>query len=181
MFDSQLRGIGIPGAALSAIKNTILEAHKQEKKGWDTDHTYTMLQMVGFSPPASSKLRKIYSGFQTFKFDKKIIPEMGWDIDNPAFMGVAKMVEGITNVPFARVLQKRQNIKEALDGQNQWWQREFSGLGWAPWDLGTEIEEELEAEQRVKDRKKQKKKSTSEETDRERKIEKYRKLGIDVN
>ena len=33
------------------------------------------------------------------------------------------------------------NMKEAIDADNQWWQRAHHIGGWAPWDLGTEIEE----------------------------------------
>ena len=158
MLDSQLRGFGVPGAGVSAVKNTALEFHKQRKKGWNTDHTYTMLQLASFSPPLSSKLRKIYGGFQTFKFNENIIPEMGWDLDNPAYMGTAQIIEGVTNFPAARTLQKRQNIKEAFDENNQYWQRIFSGLGWAPWDIGATIEEVEEVKEMVKKRKKQQKK-----------------------
>ena len=78
MMDSQLRGFGVPGALVSTVKNTALEYHKQDKKGWDADHTYTMIQMAGFSPPVSSKARKIYQSFQTVKFNEDVVSEMGW-------------------------------------------------------------------------------------------------------
>tara|TARA_R100000808_G_C2154613_1_gene165723 strand:+ start:645 stop:9911 length:9267 start_codon:yes stop_codon:yes gene_type:complete len=141
MMDSQVRGWGFGGAISTMIKNTVLEAHKQQKKGFTGDHTYTMLQIVGLSPPLSSNLRKIYSGIQEYRFGEDLVGEMGFTLDNPAAMTSAKIIEGVTNVPLARIMKKRRNVQEVLDGRNQWWQRVAHGLGWSSWDLGTEWEE----------------------------------------
>ena len=157
MMDSQLRGFGVPGALVSTVKNTALEYHKQDKKGWDADHTYTMIQMAGFSPPVSSKARKIYQSFQTVKFNEDVVSEMGWTLDNPAFMAGAQLIEGVTNWPAARTLQKRLNIKESLDENNQYWQRIATGFGFPAWSMGTKIESIEEAKEAVKQKKKKEK------------------------
>ena len=150
MLDSQLRGLGYPGAVISAGKNTMLEYHKQSQKP-NPDHTYTMLQMTSVSPVVNIKLRNIYSGLQTTKYNKKVIEAMPyWDLDNPHWFAKAQIIQGTTNIPTGRFMYKRMNMKEAMDADNQWWQRAHHVGGWAPWDLGTEIEEIEEFKESVK-------------------------------
>ncbi len=72
MIDGLLVGIGYGGKAISAVKNSLMEYKKQKDKKWGADHTYTILQLLGFSPPIGSKLRKIYSSIQTERFNKEM-------------------------------------------------------------------------------------------------------------
>ena len=161
--DSQLRGAGTPGALLSAIKNTAMEWDKQEKKGYRADHTRTILQLTGYSPVIGSKLRKLYSATQTYKYNRDVIPEMGFNIDNPANLAIGNVIEATTNIPTARVIMKVDNIRESLDSRNQWWQRVAALMGWSKWDIGAENENLLEFQEDVKERKKIKKKKEREQ------------------
>ena len=156
--DSQLRGIGTPGALLSAIKNTALEFDKQEQKGYRADHTRTILQLTSYSPVIGSKLRKLYSAAQSYKYNRETISDMGLNIDNPAILATANTIEATTNIPTARTVMKVNNLREAADDRNQWWQRVASLFGYARWDIGAESEELEEAKERVK---KQKKKTST--------------------
>ena len=79
MIDSLLSGLGLGGNVVMTIKNTIMEYLKQKEKGWNADHTYTILRLVGLSPTIGSKLRKVYSGIQTEKFNEDVINEMKGD------------------------------------------------------------------------------------------------------
>ena len=67
MADTILRGTGVYGAIASTIKNVALEFIKQDKKGYKADHTYTMIQAIGVSPPIGTKTRKWYDATQTYK------------------------------------------------------------------------------------------------------------------
>ena len=161
--DSQLRGAGTPGALLSAIKNTVMEWDKQEKKGYRADHTRTILQLTGYSPVIGSKLRKLYSATQTYKYNRDVIPEMGFNIDNPANLAIGNVIEATTNIPTARVVMKVDNIRESLDSRNQWWQRVAALMGWSKWDIGAENENLLEFQEDIKERKKIKRKKEREQ------------------
>ena len=141
MVDTFLRGSGLAGAIVSTAKNTIMKFMEQEKKGWNSDHTYTMIELTNLSPPIGSKLRKIYSGIQTYRFNKKIIPQMGFDIDNPAWDGFGSVVSGVTNFPLDRMLHLLESVREALDQNNAAWQRIALLMGWRTWDVGAENEE----------------------------------------
>ena len=159
--DSQLRGIGTPGALLSAIKNTVMEFDKQEEKGYRADHTRTILQLTSYSPVIGSKLRKLYSATQTYKYNRDVISDMGLDIDNPANLAIANTIEATTNIPLARVVMKIDNLREAADDRNQWWQRIASLLGWAKWDVGVRNERLERRKEIIKEKKKEEKKKKS--------------------
>ena len=150
VIDSQLRGLGVIGAATSAIRNTVLEFEKQEEKAYDEnylsspDHSRTVLQLTSFSPVISSKLRKLYSAGNEWNYNRGAIQEMGFDIDNPAIHAGANVIEATTNLPVARFVQKIDNLQGALDDSNQNWQRISLLMGYPKWQLGivdTEVEE----------------------------------------
>jgi hypothetical protein len=143
-LDSLLRGGGVYGAAISTIKNMILQFNKQNDKGYRADHAYTMIEAINLSPPVGSKARKIYSATQTYKFNKKIIPGMGMSINNPAYLLFGNLVSAATNIPLDRAIMKLNNLRAATDSQNQAWQRVATFLGWNTWDVGvknTAVEE----------------------------------------
>jgi len=143
-LDSLLRGGGVYGAAISTIKNMILQFNKQNDKGYRADHAYTMIEAINLSPPIGSKARKIYSATQTYKFNKKIIPGMGMSINNPAYLLFGNLVSAATNIPLDRAIMKLNNLRAATDSQNQAWQRVATFLGWNTWDVGvknTAVEE----------------------------------------
>jgi len=140
VIDSQLRGIGIPGALVSTVKNMAMEGHAQNKKDYNADYAKVAYQAVSYSPPLGSKVRKIASAGNMWKFNKDEIMSMGLTLDNPGILAAANVVEATTNAPAARVINKTDNIREFLDEQNQWWQRIFAFGGFAKWDLGTENE-----------------------------------------
>ena len=161
MIDSILRGSGLTGAALSTIKNIIMEFMKQEEKGFKADHTYTVLQAINLSPPIGSKARKLYSGIQTWRYNKDVIKERGLRLDNPVWNGIGNVIDAGTNVPVGRVIQKMNNVKESLDSRNETWQRVALMLGWNTWDLGVENEDLNILREELKKKKKRKKKTKS--------------------
>jgi hypothetical protein len=175
MIDSVLSGIGYGGKAISTAKNTIREYIKQKDKGWNADHTYTILQLLGFSPPIGSKLRKIYSSIQTEQFNEGVSEKRGLTLDNPSWSKWGNVIEGVTNVPLGRIAQKMLNIDNAMDDNNSFFERAALLLGWNTWDLGikdkdieavkTEIKEEkkIETKKKQKIKKVQKKKEKIEE------------------
>ena len=135
-IDSLLRGVGIAGASVSTIKNMILQFNKQSEKEYRADYAYVAIDAVNLSPPIGSKVRKLYSAMQTYKFNRKIIPQMGMDIDNPAFLAVANVISAATNIPTDRVVMKINNLRAAADVNNETWQRIAMFMGWNTWDVG---------------------------------------------
>ena len=58
-LDTLLRGTGIYGAAASTVKNTILKYHEEKEKGWAGDQGKTVIEMMNFSPPIATNIRKV--------------------------------------------------------------------------------------------------------------------------
>jgi len=140
MLDSQLRGIGIPGAILSTVKNTVVEYQKQSARGYNADHTRTMNQLLSYSPVLGSKFRKIfgYSGVGQERFNAEANSKIGFSIDNPRLLTGANIIEASTNLPTARILNKVRNLRIAADFQYQWWQNAAAFGGWSGYELGIE-------------------------------------------
>ena len=149
IIDTTLKGgFGLPGAAIAAIKNVIMEYQKQSKKGYNADHTYTILQAANLAPPIGSKLGKLYKGIQAQRFDKEVIQGRAWDVTiggkfnlSPQYSVLSNWVEGTTNIPLARVVDEVNAITEAFDTRNTVMQRIALSLGWRTWDVSAENEE----------------------------------------
>jgi len=174
--DSYLRGMGLVGATTAAIKNGVMSAIKETNKA-NADYGNTVVDLVNISPPIGSKLRKLYSAGKTYKYNKNVIPEMGFRIDNPAVLGVAKVVSATTNLPADRVVQKLLNLKNAANSDFENWQRISMFMGLSKYAIGAKdeafeaeidaIEEKLakikrkeQSNKKAKNKKKKKKKST---------------------
>tara|TARA_Y100000361_G_scaffold86862_1_gene77183 strand:+ start:18452 stop:26575 length:8124 start_codon:yes stop_codon:yes gene_type:complete len=141
MSDTILRGGGVYGAGVSTIKNVILKFLQQEGKG-NPDHAYTIIEALNLSPPIGSKIRKLYSSTQAWKYDKKQMKERGFGLDNPAWLATGNVVSATTNIPLDRLVTKINNMKEAVDSQHQAWQRIAMAMGWTTWDVGVDPYEE---------------------------------------
>ena len=141
MADSLLRGSGVQGAALAAVKNAIMEYYDQEDKKFLADHTHTLIQLTSVSPPISSKLRNIYSAILTTKYNKDVIEARGFAIDQPLYRVGAKVIEAGTNIPLDRVMNKINNFSQIKEDEFKTWQRIMLALGWSTWSLGLKNQE----------------------------------------
>jgi hypothetical protein len=112
------------------------------------------MQLLGFSPPVGSKVRKIYGAIQTEQFNKGVSEKRGFTLDNPTWSSWGNVIEGFTNVPIGRMANKMLNIDNALDSQNEWWERAALLLGWNTWDLGIKDPDIEAARKEVKQDKK---------------------------
>ena len=175
MLDTILRGSGIAGAIVSTIKNVILKFMEQEKladdgKFWtEPDHAYTLIEGFNLSPPIGIKARKWYDATQTWEFDRELIDHMSkTDIDNPMYESMFKMIEATTNIPTSRAYNKMKNIREALNSDNEAWQRAALFMGWSRWNLGMgETDKILDIENEI---------ATIKQIEKKRKAEEKKKI-----
>jgi hypothetical protein len=160
IVDSYLRGMGTGGASVSALKNGLFSFMKESEKDYNADYGNTVIEMLNVSPMIGSKARKVYSGLKTYKYNKEVIGEMGFDIDNPAVLAAANFISAVTNIPTDRVVMKTNNIREAMMGDFENWQRVSMLLGYNKWVLGAEggiaeakieaVEEKISTEKKLK-------------------------------
>ena len=160
-IDTILRGMGVGGAVISTIKNTVIKYHEEQGKTWNKKLGIISNELLQISPPIGIKKRKLDKFEETMLYNKKVIPEMNtFDIDNPIWGAYAQLVEGATNIPVNRLHTKVQNVRAALDTENAWWQRLATGLGWNKWDVGIENKEIKAVKEDLKINNKKRKKTS---------------------
>jgi hypothetical protein len=176
-IDTLLRGTGVYGAAIAALKNTIKQWRYERKQPWaKRDDMRIALQAVSLSPPMGSKLRKLNQAIKTEKYNKGVGKQIGFRIENPNLSIASSLVEGLTNFPMARIQHKMNNLEEAITGNHDLWKRIALSSGWSMWSIGVK-DEELERakadakKERINNRKIEKEKQKAEE----RKAEEKRK------
>ena len=163
-IDNVLGGMGLQGQVIVTVKNGIIEYKEQKDKGWNADHTYTILQLLNVSPAIGSKLRKIYSGIKTMQINEGIMDEFDFGPGHPEFDAMASVIEGFTNIPTDRINRTLRNIIASSDSEIEAWQRFCLLFGWNTWDLGIETEaqairrEQREIKSKAKEKEKEKKK-----------------------
>jgi len=163
-IDNVLGGMGLQGQVIVTVKNGIIEYEEQKDKGWNADHTYTILQLLNVSPAIGSKLRKIYSGIKTMQINEGIMDEFDFGPGHPEFDAMASVIEGFTNIPTDRINRILRNIIASSDSEIEVWQRFCLLFGWNTWDLGVETEaqairrEQKEIKNKAKEKEKEKKK-----------------------
>ena len=135
MIDSQLKGLGIGGAAVVAVKSALMELGKQHAKD-RPKYEEAVFDLLGFSPPLGSKIQKINGGLRSFSWNMKDIKDKGFSLDNPAYLAGAQITTGLTNIPIDRVIKKINSMRGIVNEQSALWQKVALGLGWSTWDVG---------------------------------------------
>ena len=128
------------------------------------------------------KLEKVNNAIKTYQYNKGVGKELGLRIENPTFSIFGNLIEAGTNIPIARIINKVNNLEEAITGNHKAWQRIALIAGWDKWSIGIQ-DEELEAakeaarEQRRIDKKKieDAKKEIKEKEEEEKKKKKERR------
>ena len=145
VLDTILRGSGFLGGIVATLKNMTNKYLDEREKNFKADYAKVMLEGANISPPIGSKLRKLYTGLQQTKFERDLIEARGWDVmqDGRVHLGpmygvTGKLVESTTNIPMDRLVNKIENVSQAMNSQNQAWQRVAVGLGFTPYSVGIE-------------------------------------------
>ena len=161
MTDGLLRGLGVGGASVSAIKNATQTFMEENNKDWNADYDKVWIDLLNVSPPIGSKVRKLKSAGNTYQWNKDVISKMGWDIDNPGIYAAANVVSATTNAPLDRFFIKLDNLRGAADVNNEAWQRVAMFGGYSRWSLGMDkpesvkkIKEEIKEEKKIKSQEK---------------------------
>ena len=176
-LDTLLRGTGIYGAAVSTLKNVLLK-WKEEREGpaWKRDDWNIAQEAINLSPPIGSKMRKLMGAIRTEKYNPGVSKEIGFRIENPNLSIAANWTEALTNIPVARVVNKANNVEEALNSNNDIWQRVALVSGWSRWSVGVEDEELKAAKESVKEKREKKKKQEREKKKKEKKKKQPKKF-----
>ncbi len=135
MADSLLSGLGIQGKAVLSIKNALITLAKENNKK-SPKFVKAVYDLFDFSPPLDSKFRKLRSAANAFTWDRQLMKEKGFSLDNPAYLAGAQVISGLTNLPLDRAMSKINNIRGIMSEQSEKWQKIALALGWSTWDVG---------------------------------------------
>jgi len=172
-LDSFLRGTGLYGALVSTLKNTAIQWQLQKDKPYGKERVEKIiLEAINLSPPIGSKIRKIVKAYYSDAWNEDLKDELGWRIENPRLTMAASLIEGLLNIPAARLLNKSNNLEEAITGNHEIWKRVALSLGWNKWELGIKDEEVEAAKKRIKKKKEIEKEKKKEEDKIKKKKEK---------
>ena len=106
----------------------------------------------------SKKIARVANAIRTDEYNKGVGRELPFRVENPNYSIFANVIEAVFNFPLARLLNKANNIEEALTGNHETWQRVALLSGWSKWDVGVKDEELEEAKNIAKDKIKEEKK-----------------------
>ena len=134
------------------------------KKGFKGDGTKVILEAANLAPAIGSKLRKIYSAYQTYQFDKDIIKNYPLNVKmlgkfnpSPTYNIIGNLTSATLNIPLDRAISEARALSEVLDSRNTKFQRLALSLGWRTWDVNAKNEEGDLIKTIVKLKRKQKK------------------------
>ena len=155
MADSILRGTGVYGAAISTVKNMAVKAYGESQKN-NPKFSNVGVEMLGISPPLSSKVKKMISAGRTLDYDMKTIKHRGFALDNPAYLAGGQVVSAFTNIPLDRAFKKYNNISAAMREDTETLQDLALMTGFSEWELGIENPKEAEESEIFKQQGKEK-------------------------
>ncbi len=155
MLDSILRGTGIAGGILSVVKNMSLEIYERSGKK-RPEYADAAWRLLDLSPPIDIKVSKLKQAGNNYEYNQDLVKTKGFAIDNPAWLSLGLVVAATTNVPLDRLILKMNNVKYALNSDDDAWKRIAAILGYQEWQLRTEAEQEVYLKKRKAEKKEHK-------------------------
>tara|TARA_R100000329_G_scaffold151132_1_gene146041 strand:+ start:656 stop:6319 length:5664 start_codon:yes stop_codon:yes gene_type:complete len=134
MADSLLRGSGLTGNAVVAVKNVAIDVARRSGRP-RPNFKDAAWKAATLSPPINNKLTKVRGALYSLDY---VTPRNIFDpsLDNPALSAGANIISATTNIPLDRALRKAQNIEAAMSDEAEWWQSTALLMGWGSWELG---------------------------------------------
>ena len=176
-----IRGTGLVGAGLVALKDTYIEYRKQDEKGFLGETGKIIASLANVSPTLGNKVNNLYQVGNVLKFEKDLIKEQNkgfkdtfpyFQIDNPIYEIAGRSIEASTNIPLNRLRTKVINFGAALDSNNKNYQRIATGMGWSTWNIGIENKDQDRIKAGIKERRKIEGIKKAKETRRKNKLDK---------
>jgi hypothetical protein len=136
-MDTLLRGSGLNGALIATVKNAFIKWY--EKSGDPKGYGDVGLELANVSPSIGIKLRAGAKAYKAIEYNMDEIKYKGFSLDNQyAIEAATSLTSATTNFPADRLMTKINNVSNALNEENEPWQRIFSLLGYTKYNLGIE-------------------------------------------
>ena len=142
MLTSLLRGMGVGGSIVAAIKDVGLDIYDRTQKP-RPEYYKAVFEALNIAPPVDVKVSKFVRGMNTYEYNEDS-PKMKdyFSVDNPLYMSGALLTASVTNIPLDRLLQKMINVKDALAQDQENWKRVALLMGWSEWQLESKSQQD---------------------------------------
>jgi len=149
MTDGILRGIGVGGAVVSAVKNLAIKFYERSQKTRNQRLAETLKDgVMAISPPISSKLSKIGKVGNSFEWGKKEMEFDDMSLKHPYVTIAANTVAAATGFPADRAVGMAIDAVDIASDETETWMKPLIALGWPKWQLMSEEATEKEREER---------------------------------
>ena len=159
VMSSWLRGMGIWGNGLNALKQTFMNIHKESKKKRPEYDVAAIKGLTSIMPAVGSKISKIYATTKAIDYNKDFLFDVN---DGNVFKNYAKMpgvialgqTAALFNVPLDRVQRKTANLIDAVNyAQSDLTKTAGLLFGHSLWTMQSDEEKEADYKEQ-KDRRK---------------------------
>ena len=159
VLSSWLRGMGIWGNGLNALKQTFMNVHKESKKKRPQYDVAAIKGLTSIMPAVGSKISKIYATTRAFEYNKDFLFDVN---EGNVFKNYAKMpgvialgqTAALFNVPLDRVQRKTANLIDAVNyAQSDLTTTAGLLFGHSLWTLQSNEEKEADYEEQKQRRK----------------------------
>tara|TARA_Y100001963_G_scaffold138035_1_gene202366 strand:- start:704 stop:2449 length:1746 start_codon:yes stop_codon:yes gene_type:complete len=116
------------------LKDFVEKNNIEKHEGRDRPEYHDVaLKALDFSPPIDHKITKLRQA--GWDIDRDPAHKEGIVLNKSSLEASAKIIEGTLNIPLGRLVQKIENIKGALNQDQETWKRVAMILGWPEWQL----------------------------------------------
>ena len=142
MLDSLLRGMGVSGTIVSALKDIGVDIYDRSQKP-RPEYVKVVSKAFNITPPIDVKMSKAARAANTYEYNRKnpMIKDP-FNPNNPLYMSGALIVASTTNIPIDRILQKIINVNDAMREDQENWKRIMLVMGWSEWQLNSKQEQD---------------------------------------
>ena len=149
MTDGILRGIGVGGAVVSAVKNLAIKLYERSQKTRNQNLAATIKdEVMKISPPISSKLSKMGRVGNAFEWEKKEMEFDKMSLKHPYVTIAANTVAAATGFPADRAVGMAIDAVDIASDETETWMKPLIALGWPKWQLMSEEDTEKEREEK---------------------------------
>jgi hypothetical protein len=173
VLSSWLRGMGLWGNAINALKQTIMNVHAETKKKRPEYDVAAIKGLTSIIPAVGSKFSKIYTTTRAIDYNKDFLFDVN---EGNVFKNYAKMpgtiilgqTAAFLNIPLDRAQKKTANLIDAVNyAQSDLTKTGGLLFGHALWTLQSDAEKEADYEEQQARRKGMKKEKKEEEKKKE--------------
>jgi len=154
MTDGILRGIGVGGAVVSAVKNLAIKYYERSQKTRNQRLAETLVNgVVAVSPPVGSKLSKVTKVGNTMEWGKKEIEFDEMSLKHPYVTAASSAIAAATGLPTDRAVGMAIDAVDIASSETETWMKPLIALGWPKWQLMSEeatLKEREEKKERFK-------------------------------